>query len=326
MKNLRYICVQPRIKYYTWQVEVVIHNFLEQGINLNNLDILVATNPNDATSSEENITMWRKLANTYNFVRFFFYDDTRPDKSYIPSVYFNILKQHIKAHPELQNEALFLFDCDTIFTRPLDLTPMLNDDKWYLSDTVGYIGHQYIKTKVQPDYDVYNGMCKIVGIDPLIPKLLNSQSGGAQHLVKNTTYEYWDKVENDSITLYKYFISIEPSYVKSHEGDYPIQKWTAGMWSLLWNAWFFEHETVVDKRLDFCWATDPIQYWEERPIYHNAGVTCACGGNFYKGAYINELPYGHDLRIKDTNCNYNYYNIIKEVGKKSCLLEWASIK
>lgn len=326
MKNLRYICVQPRIKYYSWQVEVVIHNFLKQGINLNNLDILVATNPDDKTSSEENIAMWRKLADTYNYVRFFFYEDTRPIKNYIPSVYFNILKQHIKAYPELENEALFLFDCDTIFTKPLDLSTMINDDKWYLSDTVGYIGYQYIKTKVQPNYDVYNGMCDLIGIDPLIPKLLNSQSGGAQHLVKNTTYQYWDKVEKDSIKLYAYFNAIEPDYVKTNDGDYPIQKWTAGMWSLLWNAWLFEHETVVDKRLDFCWATDPIEYWNERAIYHNAGVTCSCGGNFYKGAYIEELPYGYDLRIKDARCNYNYYQEIKEVATKSCLLEWSSIK
>jgi hypothetical protein len=326
MKNLRYICVQPRIKYYTWQVEVVIHNFKKLGINLNNLDILVATNSSDDTSSEENIAMWRKLANTYNYVRFFFYEDSRVVKNYIPSVYFNILKQHIKAYPELENEALFLFDCDTIFTKPLDLSPMINDDKWYLSDTVGYIGYQYIKTKMQPNYDVYNGMCKIVGIDPLIPKLLNSNSGGAQHLVKNTTYEYWDKVEKDSIEMYNYFVSIEPDYEKTHEGDFPIQKWTAGMWSLLWNAWLFGHETIVDKRLDFSWATDPIDYWDQRAIYHNAGVTCSCGGNFYKGAYINELPYGYDLRIKDTRCNYNYYQEIKEVESKSCLLEWSSAK
>ena len=322
MKNLRYICVQPRIFYYSWQVEVVINNFLKHGINTNKLEILVATNPNDQTSDPRNVEMWRKLADTYNYVRFFFYEDTRSNMSYIPSVYFNILKQHIKAFPELEKEALFLFDCDTIFTRPLDLTPMLSDDKWYLSDTVGYIGYQYIKTKIQPGYDVYNGMCNIVGIDPLVPKLMNSNSGGAQHLVKNTTYEYWDKVERDSIEIYKYFCAIEKDYVKENDGDYPIQKWTAGMWSLLWNAWLFEHETCVDKRLDFSWATDPIGYWDDRSIFHNAGVTCSCG-LFYKGNYINQLPYNTTLRVKDTNCSYNYYNELIEVGKKSCLLEYA---
>ena len=320
MKNLRYICVQPRIKYYSWQIEVVINNFLKHGINMNKLEILMAINPNDDTSNQENIDLFKKLTEKYNFVRFFFYTDTRDDMRYIPSVYFNILKQHVKAFPELENDALFLFDSDTIFTRPFDFSPMLNDNKWYLSDTVSYIGYDYIKSKIQPEYDVYNGMCNIVGLDPLIPKLLNSHSGGAQHLVKNTTYEYWDKVEKDSIKIYKYFCEIESKYQKTHEGDYPIQKWTAGMWSLLWNAWLFGHETSVDKRLDFCWATDPISYWDERAIYHNAGVTCSCGGNFYKGAYINDIPYNKDLRINNLKCNYNYYQEVVEVGKISCLV------
>ena len=44
--NLRYICVQPRILYYVWQVEVMINNFLKNGVNPNNIDILVAWNPN----------------------------------------------------------------------------------------------------------------------------------------------------------------------------------------------------------------------------------------------------------------------------------------
>ena len=282
MKNLRYICVQPRLVYYAWQVEVMINNFLSHGISGNDIEILVSWNPSDDTSKPETIEMWNKLSSTYNYVRFFFYQDTRENPTYIPSIYFNALKQHIKAFPELEKDALFLFDCDTILTKPLDLSKMINDDKWYLSDTVGYIGYQYIKTKVQENYDVYNGMCNIVGIDPLIPKLLNSNSGGAQHLVKNTTYEYWDKVEKDSEKLYRYFNEIESKYEKTHEGDHPIQKWTAGMWSLLWNAWLLEHETLVDKRLDFSWATDPIDYWDKRSIFHNAGVTCACG-YFYKG-------------------------------------------
>lgn len=320
MKNLRYICVQPRLLYYAWQVEVVINNMIKNGVNANKLEILVAWNPNDDTNTPEVIEMWDKLTNHYNYVRFFYYQDTRENPTYIPSIYFNILKQHIKAYPELEKEALYLFDCDTILTKPLDLSPMINDDKWYLSDTVGYIGYQYIKTKVKENYDVYNGMCHIIGIDPLIPKLMNSNSGGAQHLVKNTTYEYWDKVEKDSEKLYRYFCKIEKNYPKEHDHDYPIQKWTAGMWSLLWNAWLFEYETIVDKRLDFCWATDPIEYWYERSIYHNAGVTCSCGGLFYKGSYRDKLPYGIQDRFNKNKGSYNYYLEIKEIEEKSCLI------
>jgi hypothetical protein len=153
-------------------------------------------------------------------------------------------------------------------------------------------------------------MCNIIGINPEIPKKYNSDSGGAQHIVKNTTYEYWDKVETDSIKLYKWLCSIEPDW----KGDgYPIQKWTAGMWSLLWNAWLLGHTTKVDKRLDFCWATDPISRWDACGIYHNAGVTEDLIGLFYKGYYQNSLPY--DIDKKNYNQNFASYKYVEEILK-----------
>ena len=315
---MRYLCVQPRLVYYAWQVEVMINNFIKNGINPNNIDILVAWNPNDDTSTPQNIEIWNKLASHYNTVRFFFYQDTRKDMSYIPSVYFNILKQHINAFPELSTQPLFLHDCDIIFTQPVDFSPMLNDNIWYLSDTVGYIGTQYILTK---GHDVYEDMCKIIGIDQLIPKLLNSNSGGAQHIVKNLTYEYLDKVEKDSINLYKHFCNTEHSYIEQKREGYPIQKWTAGMWSLLWNAWLFGNETKVDKRLDFCWATDPISKWDETLIFHNAGVTSNENNQFYKALYTNIYPY--NIKLEDFNPSFASYNYVKEIietSKISCLI------
>lgn len=314
---LRYICVQPRILYYAWQVEVMLNNFIKQGIDPNHIDILVAWNPNDNTSSPENIKAWDKVANHFEEVKFYLYQDTRTNFNYIPSIYFNILKQHIKALPGLSKQALFLHDCDILLTRPVDFSSMLKDDIWYLSDTVGYIGTQYILTKGN---DVYEDMCKIIGIDSLIPKLLNSNSGGAQHIVKNITYEYLDKVEKDSIKLYEYFCNTEHLHAEKGREGYPIQKWTAGMWALLWNAWLFGHETKVDKRLDFSWATDDINKWDETSIYHNSGVTCSCSGMFYKGDYTNSLPYGIEGKWDKTKNSYNYLLEIQETGKKSCLL------
>jgi len=316
--NLRYICVQPRILYYVWQVEVMINNFLSSGISGNDIDILVAWNPNDGTSAPEAIEAWNKLAQKYNYVRFFWYEDTRTDMSYIPSIYFNVLKQHIQAHPELSTAPLFLHDSDIVFTRPVDFSSMVNDNIWYLSDTVGYIGTQYVLTK---GHDVYENMCKIIGIDPLIPKLLNSNSGGAQHIVKGATAEYWEKVEKDSIALYKHLAETEYLHAEKGREGYPIQKWTAGMWSLLWNAWLFGNETKVDKRLDFCMATDPLEKWNQVPIYHNAGVTCACGRQFYKAQYMQKYPY--DIKqesFSDRNASYNYVKEIIETASKSCLV------
>jgi hypothetical protein len=309
--NIRYICAQPANDYYLWQVETIINNFIKNGINPNYIDILLAIDNNVIPPK------WVKMRNHYNYVRFFFYNDTRESKIYIPAIYFNLMKHHLFHHPELSNEVLFLHDSDIVFTRLVNFNEMISGDCWYLSDTNSYINYSYIKQKGNHVYDV---MCDIIGIDKLIPKLMNSNSGGAQYIVKNTTFDFWDKVEKDSIKLYQYFCETEHLYIKKHDYDYPIQKWTAGMWSLLWNAWLFGHETKVDKRLDFGWSTSNISDVEKYSILHNSGVTSSDKGLFFKGAYATKLPYNTILDLDKEKASYYYYQQVQDTGKKSILL------
>jgi hypothetical protein len=318
MKNLRYICVQPRLLYYAWQVEVMINNFIKHGINPNNIDILVATNPNDLTSTPENIAAWNKLASHYNTVRFFFYQDTRQQPIYyISSVRPNILKQHFEKYPELTNEVIFYHDCDIIFTKQPDWSPFLNDDIWYLSNTNSYINYDYIISKGQ---DIYDKMCEIININPLIPQLMNSNSGGAQYIMKNVDAEYWDKVEKDSENLY-HQISTLNNIKKAENPDYhELQIWCSDMWAVLWNGWLKGNETKVVPELNFSWATDSIEQWNKSIIYHNAGATCACGGLFYKALFTNKLPYGLEDKFNKTKNSYNYYLEIQKTQEKSCLI------
>jgi hypothetical protein len=161
-------------------------------------------------------------------------------------------------------------------------------------------------------------MCEIVNIDPKIPKLMQSSSGGAQYLMKGLTEEFWQKVESDSELLYKYFIEYE---YKIKDKDYhPIQKWTADMWAVLWNAWYFGFETKVDKYFDFTWATDPITKWSNNLIYHNAGVVSS-GELFYKGEYINKLPFNTENTFSPVFCSHNYFKEISDLAKRSCLIQ-----
>lgn len=321
MKNLRYICVQPRLLYYAWQVEVMLNNFLKHGINPNNIDILVAWNPNDATTTvQNNIDAWNKLASQYNSVRFFFYQDTREQPiRYISSVRPNILKQHFATYPELENEAIFYHDCDVVFTRTPNFDKFLSDNIWYLSDTNSYINYDYIVSKGQ---DVYDKMCEIVGINPIIPKLMNSNSGGAQYIMKNINASYWEKVERDSEQLFYQITQLNNEKVQQDPQHHPLQIWCADMWAVLWNGWLRGNETKVVPELDFSWATDVVERWNERTIYHNAGVTCGCGRQFYKGLFIDELPYSIEQgNFKDSVCGYNYVREIIETSKKSCLIQ-----
>jgi hypothetical protein len=312
MKELRFICAQPAIKYYAWQIEVLINNFIKNGINPNQMDILCAVENN--VIPEE----FKKLADTYP-VRFFFYNDTRANKIYIPSIYFNLMKQHIAAHPEIQNDVLFLHDADIVFTKKPNFDELIHGSSWYISDTKLYINYDYIQQKGN---HIYEKMCEIIGIDKLIPKLMNSNSGGAQYIVKDTNFEFWNKVEKDSIKLYEYFCDTENLHIKKDRYDYAIQKWTAGMWSFLWNAWYFGHETLIDKKLDFGWVTDSYDYIEKYCILHNAGVTNDTKSDkFFKTDYINEYPYGKDINVSEKNASYFYWQEICKTAKKSCLIE-----
>ena len=283
---------------------------MSHGINPNQIDIVLGYN-------NEDLTKWRILQEYHNTIRFFFYKDTRKNRTYIPSIYFNLMKQHLAANPSLKDEVLFLHDSDIVFTSKPDYSQFEKNKVWYLSDTNSYINYDYIMQKGE---DLLIDMCRIVGIDCLIPKLMNDHSGGAQYIVKGTDYNFWDKVEKDSISLYQYFINKEPYHVPKYENDYPIQKWTAGMWSLLYNAWFFGHQTKVVKELDFGWSTSDISDSVKYKILHNAGVADSKSGMFFKGEFTHKLPYNTNLDLDKNRSSYYYYNEVQKAGLNSPLL------
>lgn len=307
----KFISAQPAYPYYEWQVEVYINNFMKHGIKAEDIIVLCSIDseiPNN----------WKKIQNHYKGVNFHFYNDTREYKGYIPSIYFHLMKKYLTEFPELSKQQFFLHDSDIILTRPLQLDWINKySNIWYMSDTNSYINYNYIISKGE---HIYLEMCKIVGLDPLVPKLMNNNSGGAQYIVKGEGANFWEKVESDSNKLYEYFCSEEPNYIKKHDGDYPIQKWTAGMWSLLWNTWLSGHPTEVKQELYFCWSTDVISRVDRDGILHNAGVVDNTLGLFFKGDYINKSPYGLELNIDKTKCSYYYWNEIQETAKKTALI------
>ena len=150
-------------------------------------------------------------------------------------------------------------------------------------------------------------------------------SGGSQYIFKGVDHRFWHKVETDSENLYKYFQISEPKRVEKDPSYYGIQQFTAGMWGMLWNCWFYDLPVKITPRLDFCWGTDPIDKWDKCDIFHNAGVTHEIGVKhniFYKGAYTGTLPYNDVLNTEYNKefGSWHYTNVIKEVAKNSCLL------
>jgi hypothetical protein len=307
---MKWISSQPANTYYAWQVEVYLHNFIKNGINPEDIHVLFSI------QNEEIPLQIKTIERAFPQVEFHYYKDTRDYVDYVPSIYFNAVKQHFAKFPSLETETIMFHDSDTILAKRPDFYELLNDNTWYFSDTKSYINYDYIMQKGE---HILHKMCEIVGIDKKLPKLLNSNSGGAQHLIKNSTYEFWNKVENDAHTLYKYFCETEHLYVKKYQNDYPIQKWTAGMWSLLWNSWYFDNEVVISDKLSFGWATDLSNSLEGKQFLHNAGVTSDRLDLFFKGNWINTPPYNKNLQINEDYCSHRYYKEIQEVEKFSPL-------
>jgi hypothetical protein len=311
MKKLRYVCAQPATKYYSWQVEVMINNFMEMGINPNHIDI-VCWKVNGVIGDD-----WLRLAHAYP-ARFFFYDDKRETKHYISSIRPNILKQHFKEHPYLENDAIFYHDCDIVFTKnPIFwiTDEMLEDDNWYGSDVRWYISHDYIIGKGE---DVLDNMCSIMDIDKELVKHNELNCIGAQYLLKGINYEYWDWVEKKCEILFKDITELNNQKLKENPSYHTLQIWCSDMWAVLWKGWLDGRKTIPHTNFDFSWATSNETEYFKNNIMHNAGVVDDTTGLFYKPKYTNHLPY-NSVEPKKETASWHYWNWIQKTAKKSVL-------
>lgn len=297
---MKYICAQPDELYYAWQVEVMLNNFLSVGIINKDIHVVVGINKNIGE-------WWYKLIQKYGEVGFYFYEDTRESKKYPPSIQPHILNKHWERFPWLYFENIFYHDCDIVFTKVPIFSYLLKDNCWYFSDTISYIGYDYIISK---GTEVYKGMCKVMNIHEDIPKQNRFDSGGAQHIMKKVTSSFWKRVETKSEDMYEYLSST----------DSDIQKWTAGMWALLWTGWYWGYKIKINHGLNFSMATDTWPKWNKNCIYHNAGVVQEHKGKlFIKEDFRSILPYGSSNIYDKQFCSHYYFNEIMKTGEKTCL-------
>jgi hypothetical protein len=307
-KKTIFISAQPDHQYFHWQVEVVIHNFMKNGINPNWIEILFAYNDEP---SQEGLA----LAKKYPMVRFFFYKKRITQNfGYIPILRPDILEQHWLKYPELRGETVFYHDSDIIFRELPDFDSMHDNLYWYVSDTVSYIGANYIKSKSE---DLFIDLCSLTKISPEIVEKNQEGSGGAQYLMKGVTSDFWKEVISDSLTMYKYMADREnqeretltPEELKTYN---PVQKWCADMWAVLWGGWKIGAQTIITPDLNFSWGTSSIEDYNRCPIMHNAGVTDDRKPDlFYKADYRESSPFNADLsNIKPNTASAKYVDAI----------------
>lgn len=307
-KDIVFLCAQPDIDYYVWQMQVLLNNFKKLGVEKNAI-ILFGYNPDDGINPNTLALKKKTKAKILHL------PDTRTnfEKKYIPSIQPNIIKELYKSHYSLiENKHIFFHDSDILIRELPDFNQLIKTQNVSLSDTVPYIGAKYIKEKGD---ELLVRMCSIVGIDPMIVINYQNTSGGAQHFIPSNvrlSYQFWNKVEIDSVNLYDLMTSTSDIYCPS----FPIQSWTAGMWSLLWNLWLFGYVTQISDELSFSWATDPISNWDKHKIFHNAGVVSTNNQLFFKGNYFNTSPFGADFSLISKDfCSIKYVEEIIETAK-----------
>ena len=289
MKDIVFVTAQPDVPYFHWQVKLYTHNFIEKGIDPNQIHVIFSTLGNNKLS--QGAEDLKKIG-----INIHSYKDERVNKRYIPSIKPFLLYKCLEQYPQY-GKCFFLHDADIIFRELPDFEKMINDDICYLSDTIGYIGYDYImdccrryesQHPTSEKGQLLKEMADTIGISVDLIKENQKNSGGGQYIIKNTDYKLWEKIYLDSFTLYNNMLIYQRKF-PINPGQ--IQFWTAEMWSVLWNLWLHNFKTKVVNELSFSWATDNVDVYKKHPILHMAGVTDDLKKTkFYKGEYINIDP------------------------------------
>ena len=304
--NFFFISAQPDVPYFHWQCEIYINNFLRMGIEKERIYVLFSYHITENGLSEGAKKLMDLTPNVIGF------PDLRDKKHYIPSIKPYLIYKFLEKFPE-KGERFFLHDSDIIFNYLPNFDVLNEDTTQYLSDTKGYLNFDYIMDcdkrycETHPVLDkgmLLREMVDVVGVDPSIVKKNNQDSGGAQYLLKNQTWFVWYKIYKDSTLLY--------DKMKRFHSKYPItngeiQFWTAEMWSILWNLWWWNYDTKISQDLNFCWATDSLNSCDLNPILHMAGITDDMKKeHFFKGEFIDKNP------IDNLRIDGNFFNYIRK--------------
>lgn len=272
-KKIKFIIPFIDKSYYVWQILVQINNFRKMGYEQDT--IFLGTTFADKVSPE-----LQKLVDSPDIkAKFVLYPEDRLIRRYPASLKPRTMAKYFRDFPEEKDTVYVYLDPDVIFLRPINFALYANDDIWYESDTTGYLNSRYIKSKGE---QLFIEMCMIVGIDPAVVISNDLNAGGAQFIIKNNTYELWYEIELLSVILYKHMEATKEKYCPPSQ-QFPIQAWTAEMWTTNWCAWKYGIETKVMPELNFHMADHALSRLEH-PFLH-------CAGNIEEGKAFNKKTY-----------------------------------
>lgn len=326
-----FISAQPHDHYFLWQVEVQACNFRKHGIS-DKMHVLIWFPDNDLRAQREekieeiDMNAWVAMAKKYPEVKFSFYKDkglTVPEfQLYIPQLRPQILAKHFDLYPYLKDEVIFYHDSDIIFNYLPDFELLADGPNSYVSNTSGYLDYRYLRSKeIQgeiPEDEAIEVLTKIGNVTIDTYKMYESNTGGAQYVLKNIDGDFWRDVERQCIEIRKAFTfgqpnSINTKYFQSENQGF--QSWCADMWAVNMALWSRNKPVETTPQLDFSWATDNAETYHKKPIMHNAGATGTQPGVFYKGKWIQHSPIGKPLSAKKDSASWFYVEAIREASR-----------
>ncbi len=320
--------------YYKWQTHLWLESLKSLGQSHKAVSLIFTP-----SFREQNLKGWKSLQELYPESEFFFLKD-EDNISNLLGVYISIhrpymLMKYFKLHPELKDKAVLYTDCDVIFTKKFNVDKFLDDEVCYVSNTLSYINASYFDSKIKDvlpgkleqykTRDVLDETCKLVGVSREIAEKNNLHSGGAQYLLKNIDWTFWDKDITDCIKIRRHLQEVNKYFFENENKGF--QSFCSDMWSLLWGLWNRNQETKIIPEMDFAWSSDNISKLEKCPIFHNAGIVSEKQGEipvFYKGKYHQGLSPFTDSHLQlvynneqsKTLCNHFYVEKIIELKNK----------
>lgn len=291
-----YISAQPDEYYFLWQLKLQLFNFEKIGIAKGAIHVLIGFDKEKGLNS-----YFSNFIKSNNQALFYVYEDTRKHKLYPSSIRPHLLKKHLRRFPELENVCLFYHDSDILFhTRP-ELSLVEKDDIWYASDTRNYLDCNYVIKNSSKR--IFEEMCNIIGVSPDIVVKNTNNAGGAQYLLKGTSYEFWDKIETDCEKLYTFLkknIILSGIHKKGYNKSCSLDIWITDMWVLWWNALLYGHKFQILRDLEFCWVTSDIADWNKCNILHYTGSEELTNSSlFIKTKYKYSPPFYDDFSFVD---------------------------
>ena len=94
MNNLVFVSAQPDVPYFHWQIKVYVHNFIEKGIDPNDIHVVLAMVQGKKEPSEESLELKKLGINVHHYL------DDRERKHYIPNIKPFLIYKWLEENPQ----------------------------------------------------------------------------------------------------------------------------------------------------------------------------------------------------------------------------------